>query len=75
MATRKGTDQWERPWPTREGRDRRILAALERGETWIVRDGAIPVATITITTRADPEVWSNLDPQCDLSARAVDGNG
>jgi ribosomal protein S18 acetylase RimI-like enzyme len=67
----KGTDQWERPWPSREGRDRRILAALERGETWIVWDGAIPVATITITTRADPEVWSNLDPQCDLSARAV----
>jgi hypothetical protein len=66
-----GTDQWERPWPSREERDRRILAGLENGETWIVRDGATPVATITITTRANPEVWSDPDPECDLSARAV----
>jgi GNAT superfamily N-acetyltransferase len=67
----KNTDQWERPWPTAEARDRRILAGLQSGETWIVRDGLAPVATITIVAEANPAVWSDLSPACDLSERAV----
>jgi hypothetical protein len=67
----KNTNQWERPWPSRRARDRRILAGLQSGETWIVRDGADPVATITVATRPNREVWSDLSPDCDLSERAV----
>jgi hypothetical protein len=67
----KGTDQWERPWPSREARHRRVLSGLENGETWIVWDGSDPVATITTATQPNPKVWSNLSPECDLSERAV----
>jgi len=65
------TDQWERPWPSRGARDQRVLDGLENGNTWIAWDDATPVATITIATKANPEVWSNLNPECDLSERAV----
>jgi hypothetical protein len=67
----KDTDQWEKPWPSREARDRRILTGLENGGTWIVRDALGPVATITVATRPDPGVWSDLEPGCDLADRAV----
>ena len=67
----KGTEQWERPWPSRGERDRRVLDGLENGNTWIVRDNATPVATITIATKANPEVWSDPSPEYDLSERAV----
>jgi GNAT superfamily N-acetyltransferase len=53
----KDTDQWSRPWPDRRGRDDRIRQGLERGETWLVRDGATPVATMTICRTANPAVW------------------
>jgi hypothetical protein len=67
----KDTDQWAKPWPSREARDRRILTGLENGRTWIVRNPLGPVATITIATRPDPGVWSDLEPGCDLADRAV----
>jgi GNAT superfamily N-acetyltransferase len=44
----KNTDQWARPWPSRTGRDGRILADLRRGRTWIGWDGAAPAATVTV---------------------------
>ncbi|HEX5295557.1 MAG TPA: hypothetical protein VFW50_00990, partial [Streptosporangiaceae bacterium] len=67
----KDTDQWEKPWPSREARDRRIVAGLESGGTWIVRDALGPVATITIATRPDPGVWSALEPGCNRADHAV----
>jgi ribosomal protein S18 acetylase RimI-like enzyme len=67
----KDTDQWMKPWPNREARDQRLLAGLENRETWIVWDGQIPAATVTLATRPNPAAWSEPSPDCDLSERAV----
>lgn len=62
----KGTDQWNRPWPNRAGRDSRILAALRAGKTWIAWDNDVPAATITADPEDDP-YW----PEEFLRDRAV----
>jgi GNAT superfamily N-acetyltransferase len=54
----KDTDQWARPWPTEQERDDRVLKGLRGEKTWIVWDGAIPVATVTMTPRKNAAVWS-----------------
>jgi acetyltransferase (GNAT) family protein len=71
LQTCKDTDQWAKPWPTREARDQRVFAGLERGKTWIVWDGDVPAATVTIATRPNATVWSNQARECDLSESAV----
>jgi GNAT superfamily N-acetyltransferase len=71
LHTSKHTDQWAKPWPTREARDQRLLAGLKNGKTWIVWDGDIPAATVTVASRANSAVWSDLGGECDLSERAV----
>jgi GNAT superfamily N-acetyltransferase len=53
----KDTDQWAEPWPDRRGRDERIRRGLELGQTWIAWDGDVPAATMTISPRANPDVW------------------
>lgn len=50
----KYTDQWQKPWPDRAGRDSRILASLRGGKTWICWDGTTPAATITADPDHDP---------------------
>jgi GNAT superfamily N-acetyltransferase len=50
----KGTDQWARPWPSRAGRDSRILESLEQGKTWLGWDNGVPAATITADPDDDP---------------------
>jgi ribosomal protein S18 acetylase RimI-like enzyme len=62
----KGTDQWARPWPSRAGRDSRVLASLRQGKTWIGWDNGIPAATITADPEDDP-YW----PEEFLRDRAV----
>jgi len=47
---RKGIDQWQKPWPDRAGQRERILNDLFKGKTWLVQDGKIIAATITIDT-------------------------
>ncbi|HZI74749.1 MAG TPA: GNAT family N-acetyltransferase, partial [Gemmatimonadales bacterium] len=71
LRTTKDTDQWERPWPTREARDARVRVGVENGETWIVLDGYVPTGTITIARKPNIDVWSDLDPGCRLSDRSV----
>jgi GNAT superfamily N-acetyltransferase len=71
LQTRKRTDQWAKPWPTREARDQRLLAGLKNGKTWIVWDGDNPAATVTVAAQANPAVWSKPACECDLSERAV----
>jgi ribosomal protein S18 acetylase RimI-like enzyme len=51
------TDQWEKPWPTREERDDRVRRGLRGGKTWIVWDGDTAAATVTIAKQANVEVW------------------
>jgi GNAT superfamily N-acetyltransferase len=68
---RKNTDQWEKPWPDPAGRDERVLAGLRHDKTWIVWDGDIAAATITITTRRNNAVWANPACTANLAERAV----
>ena len=69
----KGTEQWSKPWPNREARDARVWHGLELGATWVVweevRDVAVLAATVTITGKPNPAVWSPED--FDLSERTV----
>jgi GNAT superfamily N-acetyltransferase len=58
----KGTDQWAQPWPSREGRDRRILAGLRQGKTWIVWADTTPAGTITVDPEPNP-VWPERERQ------------
>ena len=46
----KGIDQWQKPWPDPAGHRDRILNDLFKGKTWLVRDGNVTAATITIDT-------------------------
>lgn len=61
----KGTKQWGEPWPDREQRDARVWHGLELGATWVVwelvRDIAILAATVTVTRKPNPAVWSPKD--------------
>ncbi|MFB4313368.1 GNAT family N-acetyltransferase [Actinomadura sp. 21ATH] len=54
----KGTTQWQHPWPDREQRDHRVLDALERGQTWLLWEGAAPVATVTLTRTPNVALWT-----------------
>ena len=67
----KGTDQWEQPWPSEPERDMRVLTGLRNGKTWIVRDGNVAAATVTIANSYNPKVWGNPGSTCDLSEKAV----
>jgi GNAT superfamily N-acetyltransferase len=67
----KGTDQWAKPWPNEGARDARVFKGLQGGKTWIVWDGVIPAATVTITPQMNPAVWSTPGNKSDLAERAV----
>lgn len=56
----KGTDQWAKPWPTPEGRRKRIQDGLTRGTTWLMWASGLtePVATVTVEREADTWLWS-----------------
>ena len=43
-----GTDQWQKPWPSRAGQRERIRDDLLKGKTWLLKDGQTIVATITV---------------------------
>ena len=43
-------DQWQEPWPDPAGHRERILNDLLKAKTWLVQDGEIIAATITIDT-------------------------
>lgn len=67
----KNTDQWAAPWPDPAARDARVKRGLEGGKTFVVWDGTIAAATVTLTARLNPRVWSRPTCTCDLSERAV----
>jgi GNAT superfamily N-acetyltransferase len=46
----KDTDQWAEPWPNRAGHRDRIRTDLNKGKTWLLRDGVTVAGTITIDT-------------------------
>jgi len=58
----KDTDQWADPWPDRARHTERIRYDLLKGKTWLVWDGTIAAATITVDTEEpldenDQPVW------------------
>ena len=78
----KDTDQWARPWPTREARDARIWADITGRKTWIAWDGDTPAATITSEKRAEPPLsseWVDDEPAAYVHrlvvARSYGGRG
>jgi GNAT superfamily N-acetyltransferase len=64
-----GTDQWSKPFPDEETQTGRLLAGIDAGETWMVRDGAETVGTITVNDFANPLLWSK--DECSEVARYV----
>ena len=67
----KDTNQWSAPWPDRIRRDARVMRGLAGGKTWIVWDGNVAAATVTLTPKLNPKVWSRPGCTCDLGERAV----
>ena len=59
LRTSKNTDQWAEPWPDRIRQRERMLNDLLKGKTWLVRDGEIAAATITV----DPDEPLDLNDQ------------
>ncbi|MFE6470738.1 GNAT family N-acetyltransferase [Streptomyces rochei] len=51
--SRLGTDQWQRPYPADK-----LLATIEAGEVFMVRDGDVTAATITLTPEAEEGLWT-----------------
>ncbi len=49
-----GSDQWRRPYPAD-----RLLATIEAGTVFMVRDGDDTAATITLTPDAEDGLWSS----------------
>ncbi|MFD8887584.1 GNAT family N-acetyltransferase [Streptomyces erythrochromogenes] len=47
-----GSDQWRRPYPAD-----RLLATIEAGTVFMVRDGETTAATITLTPEAEGGLW------------------
>lgn len=64
-----GTDQRSKPFPDEETQTGRLLAGIVAGETWMVRDGASTVATITVNSYANPLLWT--EEECAEPARYV----
>ncbi|MFD9608781.1 GNAT family N-acetyltransferase [Streptomyces sp. NPDC059083] len=52
--TALGTDQWQRPYPAD-----RLLATIEAGVVFMVRDGSATAATITLTPEAEEGLWTD----------------
>lgn len=67
----KDTDQWSAPWPDPIKRDARVMRGLDGGKTWIVWDGDVAAATVTLAAKPNPMVWGGPTCQCDLGERAV----
>ena len=48
-----GSDQWSRPYPAD-----RLLATIESGTVFMVQDGDVTAATITLTPEAEAGLWT-----------------
>ncbi|MDN3296444.1 GNAT family N-acetyltransferase [Streptomyces ficellus] len=51
-----GSDQWRRPYPAD-----RLLASIEAGTVFMVRDGDATAATITLTPEAEEGLWTEAE--------------
>jgi GNAT superfamily N-acetyltransferase len=51
-----GTDQWQRPYPAD-----RLLATIQAGTVFLVKDGEMTAATITLTPDAEEGLWTEAE--------------
>ncbi|MFF8861716.1 GNAT family N-acetyltransferase [Streptomyces sp. NPDC015139] len=51
--SRVGTDQWQRPYPADK-----LLATIDAGVVFMVREGNATAATITLTPEAEEGLWT-----------------
>jgi GNAT superfamily N-acetyltransferase len=51
--SRLGSDQWQRPYPADK-----LLATIEAGTVFMLWDGDATAATITLTSEAEPGLWT-----------------
>jgi ribosomal protein S18 acetylase RimI-like enzyme len=65
LKAEKDTDQWQRPWPNRPDRDKRIRRGIKKGRTWIVEDRTEPVdsprrlvATVSCGRGGNQKLWT-----------------
>jgi ribosomal protein S18 acetylase RimI-like enzyme len=65
LKAEKGTDQWQRPWPDEQARDKRIRRGIKTGRTWIVEDRTEPVgsprrlvATVSCGRGGNKKLWT-----------------
>ncbi|MFD3498594.1 GNAT family N-acetyltransferase [Streptomyces sp. NPDC058678] len=49
-----GSDQWSRPYPADK-----LLATIEAGTVFMLRDGHTTAATITLTPQAEENLWTD----------------
>ncbi|MCZ7417563.1 GNAT family N-acetyltransferase [Streptomyces sp. WMMC897] len=49
-----GSDQWQRPYPAD-----RLLAAVEAGSVFMLDDGSVTAATITVDATAEEGLWTD----------------
>ncbi|GAA1530011.1 GNAT family N-acetyltransferase [Actinomadura kijaniata] len=58
LRKEKDTTQWRRPWPSPDGRRKRIHEGLLSGHTWLLRHGGRPVATVTLCPFGSDLLWT-----------------
>lgn len=58
LREKKTTTQWAKPWPSPEGRMKRVREALENGETRLLFDMARAIGTVSIKTAGHEELWT-----------------
>ncbi|WP_328895210.1 GNAT family N-acetyltransferase [Streptomyces sp. NBC_00236] len=51
--TRLGTDQWQRPYPAD-----RLLATIQAGSVFMVMDGDVTAATVTLSADVEDGLWT-----------------
>ncbi|MEW9529073.1 GNAT family N-acetyltransferase [Microbispora sp. NPDC049125] len=58
---RRGIDQWQEPWPDEQGQRGRILAGIRKRETWLLCEGALPAATVTLVDYDAGNLWAGIE--------------
>jgi GNAT superfamily N-acetyltransferase len=54
----KDTTQWAEPWPSADGRMKRVYQALIDRETWLLFDGESLIGTVSIKLIGHEELWT-----------------
>ncbi|GAB3980284.1 hypothetical protein GCM10029978_077930 [Actinoallomurus acanthiterrae] len=54
----KGTDQWEKPWPSEEERAERVRLCIIAQRTWLVWGPAGAIATVSMDEEPDGRLWT-----------------